>query len=65
MPADFVDYLLTQSRSGVEHGHDDGGDAQPGVQVRAHPLDVAEQLPETLKCVVLALDRDSDLVGRR
>src|SRR2546421_3456615 len=57
MLAHLLRHLLGELGAGVVHRQDDVGEFQRWVQVRLDELDVLEQLPQTLKCVVLALDR--------
>jgi hypothetical protein len=56
--------LVGQAGARVVHRQQDRGDVQQRVEVRAHELDVLEQLAEPLERVVLALDRDEQLLGR-
>jgi hypothetical protein len=62
--ADLLDDLQGQARSAVVHGEDDPTDPELRVQVGADQLDVAKQLSQAFERVVLALDRDQELVGR-
>ena len=59
----LVCHLFSKLRPGVVHGEHDGRDFQPFVQIRLDQVNIAQQLPETLQCVVLALDGDQYLVG--
>ena len=57
--------LVGQLRAGVVHHQDDGADLERRVEVLLHEVDVAQQLAQALEGVVLALDRDEHLGGRR
>ena len=58
-------HLVCKLGPGVVHGQHDRRDFERLVEVALNQLDVAEQLAQTLQCVVLALDRDEDLACRR
>ena len=60
--AHLVGHAGRQPGPGVVHGEQDGGHLQAGVEVRAHHLHRAQQLAHPLQRVVLALDRDQDLL---
>src|SRR5207248_3608751 len=60
----LLDDLFRQAGAGVVHRQDDGTDLQIRVEVGLHQTDVAQQLPQTLEGVVLALDRNDDLACR-
>jgi hypothetical protein len=62
MAAHLVGDLVGQLGAPVVHGQQDRRHVQVGVEVRAHEVDVRQQLPEPLQRVVLALDRDQHLV---
>ena len=59
--AHLLGHLLREVGARVVHGQQDRGEPQVGVEVLLDQFDVAEQLRETLECVVLALDRDEHL----
>ena len=62
---DLVGHLVGQLGPGVVHGEDDGRDVELRVEVGRDQVDVAHELAQTLEGVVLALDGDEHLVGRR
>ena len=56
--------LLREIRAAVVHGEQDARHFQYGVQVLLDQLNVAQKLAEALKGVVLALNRNQDLLRR-
>src|SRR5665647_2007851 len=64
MSSHFLGDLGRKTGATVIHGQQDRGHVQPRVEVALDQLDVLQQLGESLQCVVLALDRDEDLIGR-
>ena len=62
--AHLADDLIGELGAGVVHHAHDRADLERRVEVAPDEVDVAQQLPETLERVVLALDRDEHLAGR-
>lgn len=60
----FTHDVARQLGAGIEHRADDRAHTQARIEVLAHEVDVAQQLTEAFKGVVLALDRHDDLMGR-
>src|SRR5690606_4375219 len=60
--ADVLLHRIRQAGAPVVHGEEDGGHLERRVEVVLHELDVVGQLLHTLQRVVLALDRDQDLL---
>src|SRR5437899_1661564 len=54
--AHLLGHLLRKLGAGVIHRQDDRRELEGGIEVGLHELDVLQQLAQTLKCVVLALD---------
>ena len=61
--AQLLRYLVGKRVARIEHGTQQPGDFEARIQVRAHPLDRADQVREPLQRVVLALHRDQHLLG--
>ena len=61
----FSNHIARQLGSGIEHGADNGADAQSWIEITANEVDVAKQLTQALKGVILALDgHDYFVCGR-
>jgi len=60
--ADLADHVAGQLGSGIEHRADDGAHTETGVEILTDQVDVAQQLTQSFKCVVLALDWHDDLM---
>ena len=56
MLPNFGNHIARQLGSGVEHGANNGADTQAWVEITADEVDVAKQLTQALKGVVLALN---------
>jgi hypothetical protein len=63
MRPDLGHDLVRELRPSVVHDEHDGGHLQLGIETATDEIDVAEQLPQTLQRVVLALDGDEHLAG--
>src|SRR3712207_5765122 len=57
----LVHDLVGELRAGVVHDQDDGAHLETRIEASTDELDVAQQLPQTLERVVLALDGDQHL----
>ena len=60
--ASVGDNLSREVEAGVVHGEEDAVDSERGIDGLLDPVDRVEQLGESFKCVVFALDRDEDCV---
>ena len=60
---DLLDNLNRQLGSGVVHHAQDGADLKGGVEILFDFVNIAQQLAETFKGVILTLNGDQDFTG--